>query len=146
MILNYFDGTPKFSSPQDLSVTSDLNYGFAAIAPTDTTNTLSLSGITYTDMLGNVSSIPDASIGMPLIFRPWYITSLTTSGDIVIGTEVPFTTYFTNQSSVSNITASPIYGLTIGSTMNAYFANLMSTPSASCRQEAYTSDLDECNW
>lgn len=144
-MMNTHDGHPK-TLPISLAASSNIDYGFASIAPTDTTNALFLSGITYTDAGGDVSHIMDPNIGAPLIFRPWYITSLTTPGDIIIGSDTLFTTYFTNQSSVLNPSATALYGLTIGSTMNAYFTNLMSSPPFSCRQEAYTFGSAECNW
>jgi hypothetical protein len=62
-------------------VTGDIHYNFSSIAPTNVANTLSLSGIIF----GGVD-ITDPSWKAPLAFTPWYDTSLSVVGDIVINT------------------------------------------------------------
>ena len=90
----------------------DLKYSFSSIAPTDaSSNMLSLSGIIY-----NGIDIADSSWKSSLVFTPWYNSSLSVVGDIVINTGVSFSGKISPTPDVfSPNNLSAVYRIDIGS-------------------------------
>lgn len=89
----------------------DIGYSISSDAPTDSSaNTLSLSGITYTDTNLVKTNIPNLD-KTPLIFTPWFTTGLSAGpGDIVVGRDHIFIT-IDNTPSTPNATLQKIYGM-----------------------------------
>ncbi len=129
------------------SISWDITYWFASIAPTDATNSLTLSWILYTDLLWVTTTIPiTPAMKAALIFNPWYSTSLSVVGDIVVWSGVDFTGALTHSSSLINATATSVYHIQIGSdNLMASFENFSGSP-ISCTKYFLDTWLGECNW
>lgn len=79
-------------------------YTFSSIAPTDTANTLSLSGIVFDGI-----DITDPSWRTPLTFTPWYDTSLSVVGNIIVGTGVSFASSLNQNGALSSLSVKALY-------------------------------------
>lgn len=129
----------------DTQILWDITYGFASIAPTDVTNSLSLSGILYTDLLWFTTEISTLDMKVSLEFEPWYSSSLSVVWDITVGAPVGFSGSLSHVSPLSTPTASSIYHILIGDNFMASFADF-SGSSISCKKYFQSSWMNECNW
>ncbi len=121
----------------------DLKYSFSSIAPTDaSSNMLSLSGIIY-----NGIDIADSSWKSSLVFTPWYNSSLSVVGDIVINTGVSFSGKISPTPDVfSPNNLSAVYRIDIGNNISSYFTGFTSVSPINCTKYYAGSGLNECNW
>ncbi len=124
-----------------------ISYSLSSITPTSPTDTLSLSGIIYTDTLGATSDIADIFWKVPLIFDPWYTTSILPPSSLTVGSVVDFTTTYTHTTSVpSPATPTALYDISIGTNNPASFTGFTSSSTISCMKYYMTSGSAECDW
>jgi hypothetical protein len=142
-LINSFDGAPR---SLDTPVLGGFTYAISSIAPTSTTDTISLSWVIYTDSFGMVHDITAPAWRAPLSFTPWYTTALT-AAPLMVGKETLFTTSYTNTTpAIIATNDSAIYHLDIGSNFLSSYTDIVSGGSISCTK--YISDLGigACNW
>lgn len=148
-------GFSSSSSPEDITSLpillsgTDITYAISSDAPTDSSdNTLSLSGITYTDRQWVQTNIPNLD-KTPLIFSPWFTSKINNDTPILVGKDHIFTTT-DNTPTTSNVTMKKIYGIFVWDNFGASFDNLNGIPNPVCSKN-YDVPVDsltptECAW
>ena len=144
-LFNSYDGRPTTTS---LPVNAgDVVYRIGSIAPTSIADSLSLSGIFYTDIVWGVYDIADISWKSPLSFLPWYSTSISPPSSIVVGENIDFITNYTHISAVPPpIAPRPIYSIFIWANSPASINNFTSESAIFCTKYFLFPGSWECNW
>ena len=99
-----------FASP----IIRDIEYTFSSIAPTLGTNTLFLSWILYTDSSSITTDITLPAWRSPLVFAPWYSSTLSIPWAIEVGSGVGFSRSLTSVSALTEPSIADIYDIDIG--------------------------------
>lgn len=124
-----------------------ISYMFASITPTSPTDSLSLSGIIYTDTFWMSHDVTDPTWKAPLIFDPWYTTSITPTSSLVIGNVIGFTTTYAHTTSAPWPTSpTAIYAIGIGANNPASFNGFTSSSTILCTKYYMSPGSTECNW
>ena len=142
---NFFDGV--LTTGDVIIGMSDINFDIASIAPSTLTDTITLSGILYTDTFWVSHDVTDPTWRAPLVFDPWYTTSILPIPSIVVWSVVDFTTnYARTTSAIPPNTPTAIYDIAIGSNNPAAFTGFVSAIAPSCTKYYLSSGVDECDW
>jgi hypothetical protein len=141
ILTNTYDGRP---STGYIPVLGWLSYSIAAIAPTSTTDTVSLSGITYRDKNGIDYDITLPSWKNPLLFTPWYTTALSAS-PIIVGWDTRFvSTFWSSVMTLPPDDPRAIYHIDIGSNSLSSYQDY--TPPYNCTKYIGDIGVGECDW
>ena len=124
-----------------------ITYSFASITPTSLSDSLSLSGIIYTDALGVSTDIADPLWKAPLTFDPWYTTSIIAPPSLIVWSVVDFTTTYAHTTSAPWPTLpTAIYDISIGINNPASFTGFTSSSTILCTKYYMSLGSSECNW
>ena len=143
-IMNTKNGSPSTNFiPANIG---DVNYTLASIAPTSATDTLTLSWVLYRDSAGVITDVTMPAWKVPLVFTPWYSTSLA-AGPILVGETVDFTTNYTH-TTLAPIPQDPraLYDIRIGDNTIAAFDTFSSPDTIYCTKYTASFGIGECNW